>query len=91
MERVLDAARNRGVAMELSANPDRLDLSDVHARMAKERGVKLVINTDAHAPSHFDFLRFGVGTARRGWLTAEDVLNTREPDEFLELLHRGHR
>ena len=91
MERVLKAARENGVALEASAFPDRLDLSDTHCRMAKEMGVKVVINTDSHATFHLDLLRFGVDTARRGWLTAGDVLNTRGPDEFLELLHQGHR
>jgi DNA polymerase (family 10) len=91
MDRILKAAGENGVALEASAFPDRLDLSDVHCRMAKERGVKLVINTDSHATSHLDLLRFGVDTARRGWLTAADVLNTRGPDEFLRLLHEGHR
>src|SRR6185503_20757900 len=91
MERVLRAARANGVALEASAYPDRLDLSETHCRMAKEMGVKLVINTDSHATSHLDLLRFGVDTARRAWLTAADVLNTREPDEFLGLLHEGHR
>ena len=91
MERVLAAARARGVALEASAFPDRLDLSDIHCRMARDMGVKIVINTDSHAPSHLDLMRFGVGTARRGWLEAKDVLNTRGPDEFLRLLHDGHR
>jgi DNA polymerase (family 10) len=91
MEKVLAAARARGVAMEASAFPDRLDLSDVHCRMARDMGVKVVINTDSHAPAHLELMRFGVANARRGWLEAKDVLNTRGPDEFLRLLHDGHR
>jgi DNA polymerase (family 10) len=91
MEKVMRAAKARGVAFETSASPDRLDLSDVHLRMARDLGVKVVMNTDAHAPSHLDFLRYGVGNARRGWLEAADVLNTRGPDEFLKALHDGHR
>ena len=91
METVLRAARTHGVAMEISATPDRLDLSDTHARMAKELGVKLVINTDAHATEHLDFLRHGVDNARRGWLESGDVLNTLAADAFLSALHEGHR
>lgn len=91
LEAVLRAAKGRGVAMELNAFPDRLDLSDTHLRMAKEMGVKIVISTDAHTPEHLELLRFGVDTARRGWLEARDVLNTRGVDEFLGLLHEGHR
>ena len=87
----MDAARARGVALEASAYPDRLDLSDVHIRMARERGLKIVINTDSHAASHLDAMRFGVGNARRGWLEAEHVLNTRGPEVFLKQLHHGHR
>jgi DNA polymerase (family 10) len=91
MERVMRAARARGVALEVSAYPDRLDLNDVHCRLAKEMGVKLLIDTDAHAPSHLALQRFGVDTARRAWLEKEDVLNTRECDDFLAALHAGHR
>src|SRR4030095_6683042 len=60
MERVLAAAAANGVAMEMSCAPDRLDLSDVHARRCKELGVKLVINTDAHSTSNYDFMKYGV-------------------------------
>ena len=91
MERVLQAAAKHGVAMEMSCAPDRLDLSDVHARRCKELGVKLVINTDAHSTGNYDFLRYGVGNARRAWIEADNVVNTREPDEFLRVLHDGHR
>lgn len=91
MERVMRAAQKHGVALEASASPERLDLSDHHCRMARDLGVKVVINTDAHATGHLDLMRFGVGTARRGWLEAEHVLNTRGVDEFLKRLHAGHR
>ena len=62
--------------MELNAYPDRLDLCDRHLRMARERGVKIVINTDAHHTSHFEKIKYGVLQARRAWLTKADVLNT---------------
>lgn len=77
MEAIFHAAAETGTALEINAHPARLDLSDVHARRATELGVKLVINSDAHDVSGFAALRFGVATARRGWITAEDVLNTR--------------
>jgi DNA polymerase (family 10) len=91
LEAVLRAAKEHNVAMELNAFPERLDLSDTHLRMAKEMGVKIVISTDAHTPEHLELVRFGVDTARRGWLEARDVLNTREVEELLALLHEGHR
>jgi DNA polymerase (family X) len=86
MEKVLDAAARHGVAMECNAHPDRLDLRDVHLRMAKQRGVKIVISTDAHAAGHLPFMRYGVDTARRGWIEAKDVLNTRPLEDFLAAL-----
>lgn len=86
MEKVLDAAARHGVAMECNAFPDRLDLRDVHLRMAKQRGVKIVISTDAHAAGHLLFMRYGVDTARRGWIEAKDVLNTRPLEDFLAAL-----
>ncbi len=81
-EALLKTAREKQVAMELNAYPDRLDLNDVHLRMAKEHGVKIVINTDAHHTSHFEKLKYGVLQARRAWLTAADVLNTLPEAEF---------
>jgi DNA polymerase (family X) len=82
MEAVLKVAAERKVAMELNAYPDRLDLNDVHLRMARERGVKIVINTDAHHTSHFEKLKYGILQARRAWLTARDILNTLPEHEF---------
>lgn len=82
MEALLAAAKKNKVAMELNAYPDRLDLSDRHLRMARERGVKIVINTDSHHTSHMEKIRFGVLQARRAWLTKSDVLNTLPPDKF---------
>jgi DNA polymerase (family 10) len=68
--------------MELNAYPDRLDLSDRHLRMAKQRGVKIVINTDSHHTTHLEKMRYGVLQARRAWLTSGDVLNTLPVDRF---------
>jgi DNA polymerase (family X) len=82
MDAVLRAAAKHKVAMELNAYPDRLDLCDRHLRMAKQHGVKIVINTDSHHTSHMEKIRFGVLQARRAWLTANDVLNTLPVEEF---------
>ncbi len=90
IERVLDAAARTGVAMEINSQVHRLDLSDIHARRARERGVKLVISTDAHTPADFDLLRWGVTMARRAWARPDDVLNTRPLQMFLASLRR-HR
>jgi DNA polymerase (family 10) len=76
MDAVLTAAARHKVAMELNSYPDRLDLNDVHLRQAKQRGVKIVINTDSHHTSHLEKIRYGILQARRAWLTKGDVLNT---------------
>ncbi len=89
MEAVLDAAARRKVAMELNSYPERLDLNDRHLRMAKERGVKIVINTDSHHTSHMAKIRYGVLQARRAWLTKDDVLNALPLAKFLKAVGRG--
>ncbi|MGA9565558.1 MAG: DNA polymerase/3'-5' exonuclease PolX [Candidatus Korobacteraceae bacterium] len=81
-EAVLKTARENQVAMELNAYPDRLDLNDVHLRLARDHGVKIVINTDAHHTSHFEKIKYGILQARRAWLTPKDVLNTLPLKEF---------
>jgi DNA polymerase (family 10) len=89
MDAVLKTALKNRVAMELNAYPDRLDLNDVHLRMARERGVKIVINTDAHHTSHFEKIKYGILQARRAWLTPKDVLNTLPEKEFRQAMkHR---
>jgi DNA polymerase (family 10) len=75
MERVLAAAKEHRVALELNSSPERLDLNDVWCRRAKELGVKISIDTDSHATFHLDWMKLGVATARRGWLEPKDVLN----------------
>ncbi|MBL4694463.1 DNA polymerase/3'-5' exonuclease PolX [Candidatus Gracilibacteria bacterium] len=77
MSKVIDACVANKVALEINANPMRLDLVDKYLRMAQEKGAKFVINTDSHDIRHTDFMDFGVGVARRGWLEAKDVLNTK--------------
>jgi DNA polymerase (family X) len=89
MDAVLEAAARNKVAMELNAYPDRLDLSDRHLRMAKQHGVKIVINTDSHHTTHMEKIRYGVLQARRAWLTREDVLNTMPVERFAQSMkHR---
>ncbi len=81
-------AKERGCFLELNAHPDRLDLNDVHSRMAKEAGVLISIATNSHRAQELTNLRFGVGQARRGWLEKRDVLNTRTLAELRPLLAR---
>lgn len=76
LERVLKAAADLGVAVEINSQPNRLDLDDVWARQAKDLGCRLMIDSDAHAPSNYDYLRYGTSVARRGWVTSADVQNT---------------
>ena len=82
MEAVFQAASKHGVALEINANPQRLDLNDIHARRAIELGIPLAINTDAHAPQHLDLIHFGVATARRAWAQKENVINTWTVEEI---------
>ena len=77
VERVIDGALATGTFLEINSQPDRLDLSDVHARAAREAGLALVIDSDGHQIGALDYVELGVGQARRAWLTEEDVLNTR--------------
>ena len=91
MSAVVIAAAERGVAMEINCQPERLDLSDAHARLARERGVSLIISTDAHSATALDRLRWGVKIARRAWVRAEDVLNTRSFADFRASLRRHRR
>jgi DNA polymerase (family X) len=86
MDAVLTAAAKHKVAMELNSYPDRLDLNDVHLRQAKQRGVKIVINTDSHHTSHLDKIRYGLLQARRAWLTKDDVLNTLPAERFAKAM-----
>jgi DNA polymerase (family X) len=88
MDAILKAAAAHRVAMELNAYPDRLDLNDHHLRMARERGVKIVIDTDAHHTSHLEKIKYGILQARRAWLTKADVLNTLPPEQFAKAIRR---
>ncbi|MBI4001126.1 MAG: DNA polymerase/3'-5' exonuclease PolX [Nitrospira defluvii] len=86
MLRVIRKARERGCFLEVNAHPERLDLTDTYCQMAKEEGVLLAINTDAHSTVDFENLRFGIGQARRGWLEKSDVVNSRSLQEIGKLL-----
>jgi len=88
MERIMQAALERGCFLELNAQPHRLDLCDVHCKMAKEMGLKVAISTDSHSINNLDYMRFGIDQARRGWLEPADVLNTRSWAELKKLLAR---
>ena len=89
MTRVIDAAAKAGVALEINAQVDRLDLDDLHARRAREAGARLVIGSDAHSAAAFGALRWGVNIARRAWLRPDDVLNTQSVEDFRRGLRRS--
>ena len=88
MDHVISAAHDLGRYLEINAEPDRLDLNDIHAYAVKSKGVKVAVSTDAHSVNGFQYMRFGVDQARRGWLTADDVINTRSLAELRKLLKR---
>lgn len=83
---LIDSALRTGVALEINASPERLDLNDEDARMAKEAGVMLSIGTDAHRPEHLDFIRFGIAVARRAWCEPHNILNTKNYHELMNWL-----
>lgn len=88
MPTLMQAAKKYGVALELNSYPERLDLNDVHLRLAKDMDVMVAISTDSHNMQHMDFIRFGIHTARRGWLEKNDILNTRPLKEVLKILKK---
>ncbi len=87
MEKLMQAAGDCGCVLELNAQPERLDLTDIHCKMARDTGVMVAISTDAHSLRDLDFMKFGVLQARRGWLEAADVLNTGSYPDLRGLLH----
>lgn len=88
MEAVVKVARDHGVLLEVNAQPDRLDLNDLHVQLAKDAGVKLIIGTDAHRVQELEYMRYGVDQARRGWCEAEDVGNACRLDVFRRLIRK---
>jgi DNA polymerase (family 10) len=88
IERVIKQAKANSCFFEINSSPDRLDLSAEHARLAKEAGVKIAINTDAHSIKELNFITGGINQGRRGWLAAQDVLNTQPLEKLLKILRR---
>ena len=88
MESILETAKEYNTIMEISAMPTRLDLKDTHIHLARQMKVKMVINTDAHRVEQMDYMHFGIGTARRGWCEAGDILNTLPLEQFRMELKR---
>ena len=88
MDRVTSAARDLNCCLEINAEPDRLDLNDIHAHAAKSKGVKFAVSTDAHTVNAFQYIRYGIDQARRAWLTRDDVINTRSLADLRKLLKR---
>ena len=86
IEKVIEVAKDTNTVLEIDAHYDRLDLKDEYVRMAVRKGVKLVIDSDAHHPIHYSFLTFGIAQARRGWATQSDVLNTLPAEKLLNTL-----
>ena len=89
VERVIEAAARTGTMLEINAAPDRRDLNEIHARAAAEAGVRILVSSDAHSARNFELLKYGIATARRAWLTAEHVANTRPWQEFARLRKRA--
>jgi DNA polymerase (family 10) len=89
MTRVIEAAARTGTMIEINAAPDRRDMNEIHARAAAEAGVKVLIDSDAHSARNFELLRYGIATARRAWLTPDQVANTRPWPEFAALRKRA--
>jgi DNA polymerase (family X) len=88
LEKIMHAAKERGCVLELNSQPERLDLNDVHCKLAKEIGVKIAISTDTHHVDTLSYMAYGIAQARRGWLEAGDVVNTLPLPRLLKLLHR---
>jgi DNA polymerase (family 10) len=88
MEKIMKAAKDRGCALEVNSHPQRLDLSDIDCRTAKDMGVKLAISTDAHSTSDISLMKYGIWQARRGWIEPEDVINTGNLTELKKFLKR---
>ena len=88
-EAVFQAAARTGTALEVNSGPDRLDLRDEHILWAKRAGCRFAVDTDAHSTVHLPFLRYGVGTAQRGWLTKDDVINAWPLAKLQRFLRKG--
>lgn len=88
MDRIIEHAKSVGCFFEINSSPDRLDLSDEHAKLARDAGIRIAINTDAHSTEELDFISAGINQARRGWLEPSDVMNTLPVDQLLKQMRR---
>ena len=86
IDQIIDAAKQTDTRLEINSFPDRLDLDDAHLKQAKEHQIRFVLGTDSHSINHLDFMRFGIATARRGWLEKQDILNTSSVREIEKIL-----
>lgn len=89
LDKIMNEAGKKNCFLEINSHPDRLDLRDKYIRMAKEKGVKLAISTDAHSKANLENMRYGVAQARRGWLEKNDVINTRSLKDLKKILNRN--
>ncbi len=87
-DKILRAAREYNVVLEINSEPKRLDLNDQNIRRAKEAGVKMVINTDSHQKDQLRFIEFGISQARRGWAEKEDIINVQPIDKLMEFFKK---
>lgn len=88
MDKIMSEAAERNICMEINSSPRRLDLNDIHSRMAKEHGIKIAISTDSHTKDNLKNLKYGVNQARRGWLEADDVINTKSAGEIIKMMKK---
>ncbi len=88
MDKIMSEAAGRNICMEINSSPRRLDLNDIHSKMAKERGIKIAISTDSHTKDNLKNLKYGVNQARRGWLEADDVINTKSAGEIIKMMKK---
>jgi len=88
MTKIIEFAKQTNTILELNSFPDRLDINDINCKIAKENNVMVVISTDSHSQNDLNFMKYGVGTARRGWLEKKDVLNTRKFDDLIKILSK---
>ena len=89
LEKIMQKAKENNCILEINSQPSRLDLNDLNSRKAKGIGVKLVISTDAHSTTQYDFMRFGIGQARRGWIEKNNVINTRNINQLKKIIKRN--
>jgi DNA polymerase (family 10) len=90
IDMLIELAKQTNTALELNANPNRLDLSYQHLKKAQDAGVKIMINTDSHKKTTLNHMMIGIASARKGWISKETVLNSYELEDLLMFLHNRH-